>query len=424
MSGGPGLRAGPIAWLVGLAFAASASAALLTAFGGGDRWSATAGSDSTSYSAIGYRGAVEFLNGSGIRAVRNDDPLIPALGPDAALLLVEPDVSPDAPKGGALLAHVLATAAARGRPTIVVLPKWIASPSPTHRHHVGGVTLRSDDEAALVAAAVSGLDAKTFAFETADGKEAWYRAESSWGSVYGVRLPRTRVLRPNAALTPLVSSPHGSLVASVARAGAPPVYLVADADLFDNQGLGKEDHAALLADLVAQIDGVRTIVFDEVCHGRLHRGALVASLLRAPALPLTLQTLLVALLAAWAWSGPFGTPRDAVPASTGGREAFVGTTARLIVGAPNEGMSLERYWRYACDDVAEALHISAVSNRSRLDKLAAASAARGATGDPRALADEVTEAADGPPRPETWIAVAAKVHRWRREMLHGTRTPS
>jgi hypothetical protein len=174
--------------------------------------------------------------------------------------------------------------------------------------------------------------------------------------------------------------------------------------------------------LIAHVEGVRALVFDETVHGELRRGLVLASLLRFPALPVTLQLLVVGAAAAWAFSGRFGSPSVPQDHRLRGREAFIDTTARLLEGSVAEGISLTRYWRDVVDAVSRARRIPVGDGPSSLARLASESTARGATDDPRALAAEVAAAAKDKPRSETWIAVATKIDRWRREMMHGPRT--
>jgi len=418
---GTGFRSRPLAWLIGIAVAASLAAVFLLAFGGDLAERATAGPGTFSESAIGHRAAYEFLADSGIPCARNHDPGAPALTGDSALVVIEPDCNAEHPLDHGLLPHLVAMAGRRGSPLIVVLPKWLASRSPLDPRYVDGVTPVGDDVAPAVAAACTRVDASTFQLKMATGR-ATYRADTAWGSTYEVTLSRAQTLIPRPEFEPLISCADGVLAASVMRPGAPQVVLIADPDLIDNQGLGKADHAALLADLVAHLNGVHRLVFDETVHGDLRHGRILASLLSLPALPITLQFLTVALASVWAFSGRFGSPGARREAQAIGREVFVETTARMIEGSLAECSSLARYWRHVAEGVSQARHIPLGDRTENLARLASESSARRTTDDPRALAVEVIAASEGKSRPETWIAVATKIDRWRREMMHGPRT--
>jgi hypothetical protein len=422
-AGAPLFRSRPVAWLIGATTLATLAALLLLAFGDDDPDPTTAGANSYSRSAIGFRAAYLTLRSGGFRTTRNRDPRVPALTADAALVLTEPLLDPAEREGGGLLRHLIATADRRGRPTIVVLPKWIASVSQTDPRYVDGVTPHDPAVTRAVAAAATGLDASHLDVRL-DEARATFKAEASWGATYEVVLVRAQVLKPGPGLRPLLTCADGLLVASVDRGDAPPVMLITDPDLINNQGLGKGDHAEILAGLLAHLDGVHALVFDETLHGDVRRGELLASLLRFPVLPVTAHLTVLTLLALWAFSGHFGTPREAGAARAGGREVFIDTTARLLEGSIAEGLALTWYWRHVSDAVSTWLRLPAEDPSERIARLAAAAAAHGTSDDPRALAAEVLAATDGEPKPETWTAVALKIDRWRREMTHGPGTRS
>lgn len=416
----PVFRTRPIAVLVALALAASLAAVLLLAFVGPWTDRTTYGPSTYSVSAIGHRAVFEFFGDGGVPTARNHDVSLPALSGEAALVVAEPDWDPDHPSDHGLLPRLISAAARRGRPAIVVLPKWIGSEYPTDPRYVGGVSLAGAEPAAEVAAVATGLDRSALSVRL-DANRATYKAETAWGVSYGVVLERAQTLVPNAAFESLVTNADGVLVAKVVRGNMPPIVLVTDPDLLNNQGLGRGEHAALLSDLIAHVDGVHALLFDETVHGDLRRGQLLATLLRFPALPITLQLLAVAAIAVWAFSGRFGTPRADVDSRRGGREVFIDTTARLLEGSVAEGISLARYWRHAVDSVSHAHRLPLDDEAARWTRLVALSSARGASDDPRTLAADATAASEGKGRPHEWIAVAVRIDRWRREMSHGPR---
>src|SRR4029079_4239692 len=107
---------------------------------------------------------------------------------------------------------------------------------------------------------------------------------STWWARYGIEVARPNLLKPSDELEPMIESGKGILVAKLAGR-EPAVLVVSDPDLFDNLGLGKADHAALLLDVLRQLPGVRSAVFDETIHGYEKRAQLLSWLLTFPALP-------------------------------------------------------------------------------------------------------------------------------------------
>ena len=414
----PLFRTGAIVALVGVAFAATGLAAFLFAYGDDVLEPTTAGANTYSFSAIGHRAAMEFFRESGVATVRNVDPRIGALDGDAALVIAEPLKGTGAIE---LMKRLIAKADARGRPTIVVLPKWRHAPWPMDPRWAESVGIIGAKNAEEVAAAAAGVEGTPFAVEIDEGRPATYTASAGWSASYDIRLRQSQLLAPHEGLTPLLSCVDGLIVASYARDGKPPLLIVSDPDLLNNQGLAKGDNAAFLLDLLQHVEGARKLVFDETVHGFVKRGEIVGSLLRPPAVTLTAQILLLAAVIVWAFAGRFGTPRERGAVRTVGRDVFIATTARLMTGSVEEGSVVERYWRFTVDEVAAALHLPAGDDEGRLDRLRALSSARGASDDPGELAGLVADVSRGKPRPDRWIDVALRIHRWRRELLHGPR---
>jgi hypothetical protein len=421
MSRSPGVfRSRPLAWLVAISIGATLAAVVLLVFGAEFAGGVTAGHGTNSDSAVGHRAAFEFLKDGGWSASRNFDPRVPALRSTAALVLIEPDGNVEQSSDLGVLPHLIALAQQRKSAVVVVLPKWIASTSPLDRRYVDGVTPIGTGTARAIAAASTGVDPSTFEFRTLENRTDC-RVDTAWGEKYEVSLFRTQFLVKNPALMPLITCLDNVLAASIVRPGAPPILVVADPDLINNQGLGKADHAALLADLLGHIEGVHELVFDEMIHGETRRGNALAFAGRSKALPVALQLILIGGAALWAFSGRFGNPPE-TRAARGGREVFIETTARLLEGSVGEGSSLARYWRDAIDAVSRARRIVPGRGPAGLARLAGESSASGATDDVETLAAEIAAAAEGNPRSNAWIAAAMKVHRWRREMTHGSRT--
>ncbi len=413
-------RANPLAWLVGIAIAATVVAVALLAFGEDLTGGVTAGTGTHSDSAVGHRAAFEFLNDAGWPSSRNHDPRVPALRWTSALIVIEPEWDPGRPADAGVLPQLIAIAQRRGSVVLVVLPKWRASTAPIDRRYADHVSVIDTEAARSIAAAATGLEPKSLEFRT-DEDHANYRAESAWGTAYQVSLFQARVLLKNPALTPLVTCDEGILVASLVRPDGLPVAILSDPDVINNQGLGKGDHAALLADLISHMPGVHELVFDEMIHGEIARGHSFAFAASASAFPVVLQLILLGAAVVWAFSGRFGTPTE--PHRTrGGREVFIETTARLLEGSVGEGSSLSRYWRDALDAVMRARRIVPVGGAADLARLAAESSASGVADDPLSLAREIAAASEGEHFSENWITAAMKVHRWRREMMHGSRT--
>jgi hypothetical protein len=425
MSAGPQplFRSRLLAGLIALAGISALATVLLLAFGEHLAEPPSAGADSFSYSAIGHHGVYTFLRAAGVVCVRSRDPLLPSASKGSVVLAAEPrDPAEDRGNADALRALIVA-ARRRGAGTIVVLPKWIGSPSPVEEGFVDGVSLHALTAVTAVLSAAVGTsgDAKTSGVRRLapgiDGK-----ATTSWGETYDVRLRNAQVLvRDDTSWTPLLWTESGLLAAMRKSPHSEPLVVVADPDLLNNHGLHEAEHAPLVLDLLTKGLKARAVVLDETLHGFSRRSRLLADALSIPWLFVTVHVSLVLALAAWAGAVRFGHPRPERPDRSFGRREFVASTARLLLGTRDEAASLVTYWRLAQDSVAQAWRVPAIESSPRLRRLAAISSARGVGEDPLALEREVTEAAFDREQPERWVALAQRIERWQREMTRGPR---
>jgi hypothetical protein len=407
-------RVRPLVWLVVLAAASALGAILLLAFGEEIAQSSSAGPNTYSYSAIGYRAAYTFLRTGGMPVARSRDPGMRELDAWSVVVLAEP-VGVTGRVETTQVRAFLADVERRGLPAIVILPKWAWQASPMNPAWIEGAVPERDAGTEAMKA-VLGEDAPETALtklaSPIDGARRGFRGEQ-----YDLELAAPQLLLPSPRLEPLVAGEDGVLVARLRRDGTA-LFVVSDPDLFNNQGLGRADHAALLLDLVSQVPGVRSVVFDETIHGYENRAELLSWLLTFPALPITLHLALVGALAVWVGASRFGSPRRSEESLREGRERFVDTAARAMIGSGGEASSLGRYWSHTLEAVADALHLPPLEPADRLERLAVLAARRKVSEDPRSLDREIAEALDRNARPERWAALASRVHAFRRGMLH------
>lgn len=423
MSGeGSGLfRSRVLVALIVLSGVATIAAVLLLAFGSRFLEPSSAGPNSYSFSAIGFRGAYTALRADGLDVRRVRDPRLPGVRKGVALVVAGPPTGDDRYDAADALKTLLHEARRRGAVPVVVLPKWAGSPSPVHIGWIAGASRRSDGAVEKIAAAALGKAAGDRPFWRMASNLAG-KAESSWGERYGFALDGPQLLSSVEKYEPLVSTGDGLLVARVTPAdGGPPVVVVSDPDLFDNQGLGHADHAALLLDLITKGIGANAVAFDETLHGFGESGGLLADALSFPAVLVTLHVLLVLGLATWAGSVRLGPARPDRPARALGREAFIDSTARLLVGAPDEIHALATYWRAAQDAVAEAMRLPPLAPAARLRRLAALTEARGVAEDVVSLDAEIAASVRVVAKPASWLSLAERAYRWRRSMTVGLR---
>jgi hypothetical protein len=320
--------------LVALATVGFLSFLLLFAYADELRPAQNGGTHALSTSAVGFAGLADLVKHTGgeVRMVRSEAEL-----DEASFLVLTPGPGADP----AAVKRILDRR--QGLSTLVILPKWIAVPLPEKPQWVRTTGVIPEAMAALPLS-----EAVKVTVASPGGK--------------GLRTIS------GASLEPVYADPHGA--ALVASDEDSLLTIVADPDLFDNQGLatrkGAERAMHILDDLGAGEDAV---AFDLTLHGFGRNPNLLKLAFEAPFLPLTLCVLVAALLAGWHAMlrfGPAALPQRGLAFGksaladngaallrlarrrhrTGERyAAFVRETAALATGAPPglSGDALDRY---------------------------------------------------------------------------------
>lgn len=320
--------------LVALATVGFLSFLVLFAYADELRPAQNGGTHALSTSAVGFAGLADLVKHSGgeARFVRSETEI-----DEASFLILTPAPGTDP----AAIKRILDRR--QGLSTLVILPKWLTMPLPEKPQWVRTVGTIPGETAALPISEVVKVT-----LETPAGK--------------GLRTlsgPELEQVTADAQGDTLVASHEDSLLT-----------IVADPDLFDNQGLATREGAQramrILDDLGASEDA---IAFDLTLHGFGRNPNLLKLAFEAPFLPLTLCVLVAALLAGWHAMlrfGPAALPgrglafgKSALADNgaallrlarrrhrTGARyAAFVRETAALATGAPPglSGDALDRY---------------------------------------------------------------------------------
>lgn len=280
-----------------------------------------------SVSAIGHAGVVKFLRGEHVTAVPRRAVAAARPGPRAPLVLAEPGREVE-------LTPFFAEADAANAPLVLVLPKRFGTADPRRPRWLAkadtfGLTAVNAVLARARAAAPAEPSAGDWSLHAASRVEASCRTR--FGRDLRVELEAGQLLSPAAGLEPTVACSDGILVARVPRGTAPPLYVVADPDLFANHALGTAEHAAVVRGLFVDELQADAAVFDETIHGLAAQPGLLEALLSFPLVVLTAHGLAVAALAVWAGGVRFGRPRAAPPALARGKEALIDSAGELAV---------------------------------------------------------------------------------------------
>lgn len=293
--------------LVALAIVGFVSFLLLFAYADELRPAQNGGTHALSTSAIGFAGLADLVKQTrgDVRMVRREADL----GDDVLLVLTpSPGTSP------ATLKAILDRR--DGLPTLVILPKWIAVPLPAKPNWVRTTGTIPESMAALPlseARAVTVGSSPRQALRTISG--------SGLETIYAA---------PGGA--PLAATDEESLLT-----------IVADPDLFDNQGLATREGAERAMDILDEIGAGGGVAFDLTLHGFGRNPNLLKLAFEAPFLPLTLCVLVAALLAGWHAMlrfGPAALPERGVAF---GKRALADNGAALLRLARRRHRTGERY---------------------------------------------------------------------------------
>jgi hypothetical protein len=218
-------------------------------------------------------------------------------------------------------------ASRRGRPTLLIMPKWLTRPDPSHRGWVRAV----GPMAGAMSAGLIGAKTQIGIRPDAVSPD---RSASGQDILEGLEMPVPGNVQTisGGGLTPLLTVPNGDIL--VARIGDQPHYVAADPDLFNNHGLKDAAHArAALALIDALNSNAATgIAFDLTVNGLAadNSPSLLRTALEPPFLAMTLALLFAAVLAGLHGAFRFGQAKREERAIAFGKAALVENSAGLI----------------------------------------------------------------------------------------------
>ena len=309
-----------VAGLIAAGIVAFAAFLLLSAYAEDFRSGRDGRPHALSVSADGFAGIVKLV------ALTDGDPWLlrsEAELDDEALLVIalEPQTSKEA------LATLLAKRGAKA--TLVILPKWLTFPDPTHP---GWIKTFDAGIPTPATAALSGLRVHI------DRKVRPNSVAAGQGILAGIRLP---VPRPAQAIsggdvTPLLTTDAGDVL--LARIGETPLYVLAEPDLMNNQGLKDPRTARAALQILTALNATDAdgIGFDLTLNGFGRRPSLLKLPFEPPFLALTLALFVAALLAGLHGAFRFGPAAEEERAIAFGKAALVENSAGLIQLARRE----------------------------------------------------------------------------------------
>ncbi len=436
----------------------------------------SAGPDGYSRSYVGHAAFIALLRELDIPVVVSRSP--PETRPLGSAVLVIAEPRPW--EGDAAARRLRDLLRAGARAVLLVLPKWEEAPDPARPTWVRGVAPFHPEDVAMVLAeaGIDGREVVRLAEGAAPAGERALPAEApeppdppkkpptfDLGPYRSAPvLAHPRLLRVGAgSARPIIAASEGALLVEVvgprrtgggdprrretgARGiGAPPhrsplpagerekgtgtILVLADPDLISTHGLRKGENAALAVEIIERLrgpDGV--VVIDETVHGHEVEASIWRELFDFPLVLAVVQAAFAAGALLFAGLRRFGSPLPPPPAMAAGKEGLIQNTADLQRFAGHSAHALKRYLASALREVGEALHAPAglgeVERREWLDRVAEA---RGlevrlpdlVSGAGGAKAAGPSAGAGAPLSGHAIVGVARRIHRWRREMLHG-----
>lgn len=388
---------------------------LLSVFGGQLSSGRDGGGHAMSRSAVSYSALVRIARDAG-RSVTIERR---AVGGDATGLLV---LTPTLTTTRDDLTQRIAQA---GRRTVLIVPpKWPVQSQPLQRDRVqrGSGTMMLPTPAALDALGTIRLS---------DGAQPFT-------PVVAGRVKRTEVMLPVPRSLPRTASGKdifpvitvgGETLLGIARQRAPgggDIYVLADPDILNNQGIATPDRAIAALHLLDALagngagsgaaNGGGGIAFDVVLNGL--GGNDERSLLRLamtpPFLGLTICLVAAALLAIWQGFVRFGPAWREQRAVALGKSALVANGARLIVQARRVPQFAPRYVALVRDAAARALHappgLDGAALDAWLDRFPDAEGRKFST-----LAQALMAAHN----PIDCVADAGALGQWRKDVIRG-----
>lgn len=352
------------------------------------------GAHALSNAVTGFSGIVRLAEATGrnpeiIRAVADLD------SEDLAVITPE--------RGDADLTDIIA--ARRAKVTLLVLPKWDTVGDRRRPGWVRVSGIRPTTDTARVLA-----PAKPLQVRVVRGDGALVTVPDH--APADMRFTSPRALQTVAArdLKPIVADRSGRIV--LGQFGSEPLYVLADPDLLNNRGMGRERQArAALAMLdFLNVTDAERVLFDVTSNGLGRSRSPLKLLFEPPFLGVTLAIAAALLLAGFQALTRFGAPRRPERAIRFGKAALVDNTAALVRRAGREVELGQRYAQVARRRAAALLRIPAGLTEVELDERLDAVPTAG----PRF--SDLTGRAERAATKDDLIVAAKGLHHWFKEL--------
>ncbi|XHS01910.1 hypothetical protein ACFB49_35190 [Sphingomonas sp. DBB INV C78] len=383
-------------WVIGSGILAFAALLLLGAYAPDLRNGRNGGAHALSTSAVGFKGVTDLISSlpwdTYAYLVRSEDEW-----GDVSLLILTPEPWTDPAEIEKRLAG-----RAENNPTLIVLPKWEVAPLPEKTAWV-------QNAGPLHPAEITPLirQVPNFAIQRSAGGQLRAINDFTTAGVTGAPAQLQTISGRN--LRPLIVDGEGRMV--LAEVEGRQLYILADPDLLNNQGMRSEEtaHAAIAMLTWLNSTGAETIDFDLTLNGFGRSPSLLKLAFEPPFLALTLCILGAGILAGIQALFRFGPPLREEREIAFGKRALVDNSAALLKLAKRQHRMGGRYVALTRDAVAQATgaptHADEATLDAYLDRLAEPKFSE--------LAAAARDAAD----PGALTTAARALYRWRRDVI-------
>jgi hypothetical protein len=384
--------------IIGVAVIAFAGFLLLIAFAPEFRSGHDARGHALSTSGNGYAGLVELTDAIGSHSliVRNTTDL-----GSSDLLIVTPELDTD----GADLVKLLA--AREDHPTLVVLPKWLTRPMPENREWSLKVAMIWPEG---VTSALGKIAPELKVEQTPFAKPPVASSLATPRLARSIIGPQKEQQRLTGAFVPILLDRDGRAV--IGQLVGRPVFILAEPDLLNNQGLADPWTARQGWQVIDDLATTNEIAFDLTLNGFAKKAGKdpLRLVFQPPFLPVTLCIVAAALLAGLHGAVRFGAPIATGRAIAMGKRTLVDNAAMLFRAARKEHRVGAAYAALTRDLTAQATHAPARLSGEALDHYLDQSG-REAGDPPFATLAWRAEAAEDR---DQLLGTARALYRWRR----------
>jgi len=394
-----------IIWLIAVGGLSFLCTIVLVIFGEDLLPTSTVQANAYSQSAIGHMAFVETLRALGIPVLvsRSDSAL--KAGPNDLVIVAEP---PAEQKDDAYLLGLL-----EADRVLLVLPKWVANADFKNRHWAKQVYRLPSDNADDILRIVA-----------SHGSTRIVQREIGWNrNRYGgeASLAQPQLMTAD-GLMPIIDSNLGVLLGE-AEDSYGRLWVLSDPDLISNQGLKHGDNAVIAVGMVQELlPAGGSVIVDEVIHGFRRDPSVWRELFEFPIIIITINALAAVAVLLWSATGRFGSPIPIEPPLKAGKTTLIGNAAGLLQFGGHSVEILGRYLAVTFADVASRVHAPAQLGGAALDqwleRIGKARHVRSAPAQLRREAELATAAGRADDR--RLLHAARDLHRWKREMLHGS----